>query len=222
MRLHRFYTQEKLGENFHLKDEGLIHQIKYVFRGQVGDSFIFFGDGYEHIYTLLEISKKELTFKEVKKEESRLRGETPSVALALIKRDSFELALKVMSEAGVATIIPFIADRSEKRILGSLERLQKILIESTEQSGWGDIPCLKEVCTYEEVLKNYPCVIFHTDGGGERKLSSEKVFCVGPEGGFTEREISLAQEKGAHFLHLPTGVLRAETAALTAVLLAKI
>lgn len=39
----------------------------------------------------------------------------------------------------------------------------------------------------------------------------EIVFCIGPEGGFSDREFEIAKDSGAHLITLGSRILRAET-----------
>jgi 16S rRNA (uracil1498-N3)-methyltransferase len=214
MRLHRFYSQDGLNQTIVYKHEEHLHQWFKVFRYGVGDKIILFGDGYEHTYNINSVSKKECLLIEESKSPSKIQTKQITLAMSLIRKTNFELVLEKCTEIGVTTIIPIITERSEQHIY-NIERLQKILIEATEQSGWGRVPKITEPLDFRELVDTYhkTLTVAHTGGGAEIHKGT-CVIAIGPEGGFSDSEIEYAQKNGVHILTLPTGVLRAETAAI--------
>lgn len=218
MRLHRFYTTQKLTSPLIYTDISHIHQWKNVFRYELGADVILFGDGYEHTYKVESITKKEAVLTEIDKVRSKIQSKEITLGLAIIKRDNFELVLQKCTELGVTTFIPVITDRSLQKMFG-LERLDKILIEATEQSGWGKVPKLEKVYTLKATLENYPCIMFDLAGTKInlieiKNLADFKAVLIGPEGGFTESELQLATDQKATILSLGVSTLRAETASI--------
>jgi 16S rRNA (uracil1498-N3)-methyltransferase len=114
------------------------------------------------------------------------------------------------------------------------ERLERIIKEAAEQSGRGFIPKLSEPEKLKDVFAKSAKtneginIIAHPEtknsiAGVYGKIKKEKInLFIGPEGGFSENEISSAQESGFLAFSLGKRILRAETAAITipAVLLA--
>lgn len=213
MRLHRFYTTRELTTSLIYTEESHIHQWKNVFRYDSGGSIILFGDGFEHTYTIGSITKKEAILSEQSRAPSRIQSEELSLGIAIIKRDNFELVLQKCTEIGVTSFIPLVTDRSLQKMF-TRERMEKILIEATEQSGWGRVPELLETTTFDIVLKQNVVVL---DNSGQDKLSNNtSTLLVGPEGGWSPRELSMIEEAKKEVWSLKTGVLRAETAAIVA------
>jgi 16S rRNA (uracil1498-N3)-methyltransferase len=213
MRLHRFYTTETLTSELSYTNAEHLHQWRHVFRYQAGDNIILFGDGFEHTYRILSIDKKTSALQQTSVIPSKTQEREVSLALALIKKDNFELVLEKCAELGVTDFYPFISERSLHKMY-STERLEKILIEATEQSGWGKVPTLHEVTTFENLLQGTECVVFHTSGESRHIPSSVGIICIGPEGGFTSEEVLQAKEHNSVVANLPGAVLRAETAAI--------
>ncbi len=216
MRLHRFYTTEVLTPTLTYTNVLHLHQWRNVFRYEVGDSVILFGDSFEHTYEIESIDKKSALLKEVSISPSKTQEKKFGLALALIKKDNFELVLEKCTELGVTDFYPFVSERSLHKMY-STERLEKILVEATEQSGWGSVPTLHTVQTFEELLSGNKCTVFDMSGekiSTDSFKSEEEIVCIGPEGGYSENELALAKTKKATILSLPTGVLRAETAAI--------
>lgn len=216
MRLHRFYTDRDLPKNLIYTQENHIHQWYHVFRYVAGDTLILFGDGYEHTYEIVSLSKKTAELREVNTQPSKMQPAQHYLALALIKKDNFELALQKCTEIGVTNFMPIISERSEQQMY-SKDRLLKILIEATEQSGWGRVPTLTDPITFDTLLlQNERKILFHTSGIPYiyTKKDGASIVIIGPEGGWTDTELETAHRSGVEVYNLPLGILRAETAAI--------
>lgn len=146
------------------------------------------------------------------------------LAMSLIHLDRFELVLQKATELGAHRIIPLIADRSEvrlERIRGRGDRWARIIVEAVKQSGRSRVPELAEPRPLEEVLEGEgPFVLFDGEEPETGVLSkvSGATLLIGPEGGWSEREIALARERGASLRRLGPRRLRAETAAIAALI----
>ncbi len=235
MKRHRFYVKEKVLEryftfktSFTLPDEGLTHQLIQVFRFRTGDEIILFdGSGFDYVSQINK--QKKLTFtisQKIKNEISPKREVT--LFLSLIKKDNFELSAGKVTELGITSIVPIISSRSEKKSL-NLERLTKITIEATEQSGRDLPPIIGHIIPLEEAAKTFSArkIAFHL---GEQAFHSKKndskvdeplgIF-IGPEGGWDEHDLNLLRKEGVEFYSLGQATMRAETAAIvtTALLL---
>lgn len=145
------------------------------------------------------------------------------LALALVKFDRLEWTLEKATELGATEIWPFWCDRSEsgldKAALKRQERWGKILIESCQQSRRVVPPKVHEPIGFEAVLKlPADCRYFFDERREDDEFDPAPVavslLIVGPEGGWTERERTLAQ--GCTRASLGPRVLRAETAAIAA------
>jgi len=163
-----------------------------------------------------------------------------SLYLSLIKKNNFELAVEKCTEVGMVEIHPIISERSEKKDL-NLERLNKIVKEASEQSWRMTLPEVFEIQSLEQavtqaVSEGKECVTFHTvseiEAGHNRPGhqndhpaltkagidGSYKIAAfVGPEGGWTEKEMELFKQNNFKILSLGQNILRAETAAIVAV-----
>lgn len=99
----------------------------------------------------------------------------------------------------------------------------KIATEATEQSGRGDIPVIHLPMTLPEIFQTgilpQEKVVFHPSGvsfGQYRASTSQVSFAifVGPEGGFSEKEIELFKTNNVPVVSMGDQILRAETAAI--------
>lgn len=224
MRLHRFIGDFDLKKDIvDISDIELANQIRNVLRLKIGDSIIVSnGQGSEAEATIIEINKKfiELSINKVEKPAREPKKEL-SIYVSLLKRENFELVVQKATELGVSKIVPLITERTVKTGLNK-ERIEKIIKEASEQSGRTTLPELLEPQKFEIALNSVPpksSVLFDLTG---EKLSSEQnikitnIF-IGPEGGFSEKEVTLAKESGITIGSLGELTLRAETASIVSI-----
>lgn len=221
--------------------EDLIHQFTKVLRFVAGEKVVLLnGGGYEFVVELREFSSKKIIGKTLEKKfcDTELPVRIVIAQAVLKNLERMEWLLQKGTELGVSGFMPLITDRTERKVLGKEERLMRILKEAAEQSGRGKVPEFLAAEKFEKIFPDYgkggeklivvphPCLSGRQAGadvkfsefcreklvmeGGE-KFSGELVVCVGPEGGFTDREIELAKGKGAHVVTLGSRILRAET-----------
>jgi 16S rRNA (uracil1498-N3)-methyltransferase len=222
MRLHRFFVQQEIGDqdSVVIRDSDFFHQIKNVFRFTTGGQIILFDNsGYEYHTLIASLEKGEVNCSIVSRKTSK--GE-PARELhlfcSIIKKDKFEWILEKGTELGVSRFVPLLSDRSEKKDL-NMERAQKILIESAEQSGRTMVPMIAPIMNFEGALAtDFPCFAFHPKADvftveHAGKISPLGIF-IGPEGGWTERELFLFKKHNIKIYSLGAQVLRAETAAV--------
>ncbi len=208
-----------------ISDADLINQLRNVLRFSIGDK-ILLGDGKIN-EALVEIKKIDKDFIAAEILELRLNKSEPQkqVALycAILKRENFELICQKTVETGVYEITPIICERTVKFGLKS-GRLEKIIKEAAEQSGRGFLSILKQTISLEKAMeqaKENDINLFFDSSGADfvREATKDKkkigVF-IGPEGGWDEEEIKLAQENNFKIVSLGKLTLRAETAAIIA------
>ncbi|SRR5712691_703035 len=143
------------------------------------------------------------------------------LAMAIIQLDKFELVLQKATELGAQSIIPLITDRMEvriERIRGKEDRWKKIVLEAVKQSGRSRIPTIEAPAKFDDVIARAGSkIIFDADANpATEQPSSPVTLFIGPEGAFTERELDLARANNALFERLGPRRLRAETAAIAA------
>ena len=150
----------------------------------------------------------------------------------LPKGDKMELIVQKAVELGVYEIIPVASDRSivkldEKRAKSRIARWQGIAEAAAKQSKRAVIPQIKNVMSMSQAVsyadamdvKLIPYELAKSMGHTKELIdgmpsgSSVAIF-IGPEGGFTEEEIALAEEYGITPVTLGKRILRTETAGL--------
>ncbi len=237
MKLHRFLVGKiefvkNNSQQITLTDKEnkeLLNQILNVFRMRAGGQFILFdGSGTEYLVEMVEgenKSRKEVLC-EIKEERQGLkRNKKLNLVFALIRKENTELVLQKCTEIGVTNFIPMFTERTVK-FGWKRERLEKIVAEATEQSGWSDIPQIQEPEKLEKILEKFKKEKENLDGlcvldfGGvqlstiKHLISVDTIF-VGPEGGFTDKERNLFKKYNIKTISLGPNTLRAETACIS-------
>ena len=143
------------------------------------------------------------------------------LAISIIQLDKFEFVLQKGTELGVGSFIPLITDRMEvriERLRGKEDRWKKIVLEAVKQSGRSRIPAIEPPAKFEDaIMREGTKIVFDADAQtGHRQPATATTLFIGPEGGFSERELQLARASGASFERLGPRRLRAETAAIVA------
>ena len=138
-----------------------------------------------------------------------------SVYMAYAKADKLEHVIQKATELGAYEIAAFPSSRCVMRLDAAgaqkkLDRWQKIAASAAAQSGRGRIPQVLALLPYENehALSLRRAV-------GEAALETVSIM-TGPEGGFSEDEVRLAQEAGMQICTLGPRILRCETAPLCA------
>lgn len=144
-----------------------------------------------------------------------------SLAMSIINLDKFELVLQKATELGVASFVPLVTDRMEvriERVRGKEERWRKIVLEAVKQSGRSKIPPIEPPVKFDEAIAQPGHkIVFDADAEPQTTDNRQPTtLFIGPEGGFSERELALARNHGASFERLGPRRLRAETAAIAA------
>jgi 16S rRNA (uracil1498-N3)-methyltransferase len=196
-------------------------------RIKVGESFSLFNQSGEWKTKINEISKGIVEFTVLKK--LREKGNEKDIWLALtpIKSNYFNFMIQKATELGVTKFIPIITDRTIVRKI-NYERIEKIIIEASEQSNRIKVPKIEKTQNLNSFLEknnNKINIIFGDLNTENRNLDpkikkEDKPICIiiGPEGDFTESE----REKILNFsrvqsLKISKNILRTETAAISAI-----
>jgi 16S rRNA (uracil1498-N3)-methyltransferase len=227
-------------------------------------------DLFHHIYTvcrqdekehfeLLIGSNKSLTVETIKKEKKKafikiiaekIVPDLPKphiiLALSFPKLSTLENVIEKSVELGVKQIVPFISDFSFFKTTDCLsenkiERLNKIIVSATQQSGRGELLSLSPVLKLENALhefnqKTNKMGLFAYEGASDTRIRDylkEKLIeknstsveefwvFVGSEGGFSSQEVSLFSKNGLKSVSLGNQVLRVETACISLVSILK-
>ncbi|OGB88810.1 hypothetical protein A2625_02055 [candidate division WOR-1 bacterium RIFCSPHIGHO2_01_FULL_53_15] len=213
------------GEQFPAIAGADAHQIRNVLRMKIGDEVELL-DGSGKIYSakIVRIGKDKVETEIVseKLEESEPRIKI-TLAQALPKGQKMDFIIEKAVELGASKIIPLTTERTIAKN-AKPERWQKLAKEAAEQSGRALIPEVSPLTRFEEVLKmrnQFNLALIPWELEREMTLKSALVHrpssilvLIGPEGGFSHNEITLAKEGGFISVSLGRSILRAETAGL--------
>ena len=154
-------------------------------------------------------------------------GPEVTLQIAVFQFPRFEWAVEKATELGVSQITPVAAERSETHLVKAspkrLERWRRIAEQAAQQSRRLAAPTIEQVVPFEEALAHSEGtrLILHPDGdslGSVLRSTVEQPIQIltGPEGGWTDDEVSAAI--GAGYRHVGMGplILRCETAVIAA------
>jgi 16S rRNA (uracil1498-N3)-methyltransferase len=210
------------------------HQVRQVLRLGPGDTVVVLDDrGAEYEVTLTAVGQKEAVGRVTGKRDAV--GE-PAVQLTLFQslliREKFEWVLQKATEVGVAQIVPVLTARGLVRTKqieeNKLDRWCRIVTEAAEQAHRGRIPRIESVTPFADVFARFVGFDRLLIAAPSETVSLREVLrgigrpdpsialLIGPEGGFTDEEVTRAREKGAIAVGLGPRILRTETAAIVA------
>ncbi len=229
--MHRFYLPKaKIDHQLIINKENnpdLFHQLKNVLRAEISDQFIFFSgrDNTEFIVELTESGKEfHFTVKETRETNTELPYSLTLIQAIPQKSEKWEWILQKGTELGVNIFIPLITERTQRKNLPKMERMEKILVEAVEQSGRVKIPTIQPPLALEGLtfptnshnffasLNSTETLQAHLDSSHPHKVGI--TIIIGPEGGFSPKEEDFLVGNGALPFSLGKRTLRLETAAL--------
>lgn len=216
-----------------LLEDKAAHHLINVLRLTAGDQFIVFnGEGGEYLVELISSHKKSARLKVIEYRETA--AESPlkiHLAQGIARGEKMDFILQKAVELGISEFTPLFTersnvklppDRAEKR----LQHWQGVMIAACEQSGRTIIPRLNPPIAFSSWIKQTDAglkLILHPHA--QKRLSEVHLACssinmvIGPEGGLSDGEITLAEQQGFLRLALGPRVLRTETAPLAAITL---
>ena len=226
MALHRFFVSDKLSEGaIGQLDERQARQTFSVLKLRNGDRIVVFdGGGAEAEAVIRGITRRDVHF-EVGglNYPSREPDLALTVGLSLLRGDRFEVAAQKLTEIGVRRIVPLASERCVVSFSDARDwkkravRYDRIIIEALEQSERVTIVDLTQPTSVQDFLSQH-AVIALVERGQDASISSaplqpEMALAVGPEGGWSEHELDLIEERSTT-ASLGRLILRAETAAI--------
>lgn len=148
-----------------------------------------------------------------------------TIAASLPKGPRQDVLIEKCTELGVAAIWPVRCERSIVRPSGGrIEKLRRTAIEACKQSQRAWLPQITSPLSFDEVLLRAPafgkCLIADRSGDAaaldSARAHDSVLVMIGPEGGFTDGELSAARSAGFAVAALGVTLLRTETAAIAA------
>jgi 16S rRNA (uracil1498-N3)-methyltransferase len=167
---------------------------------------------------LLEITSR--------RDAARERRSRLELAVAMPKGDRADWLVEKLTELGVARLIPLRTQRSVVRPgAGKLDRWRRIVVAASKQCGRNQLMEIAPLTDWPRLVSdpNLPRrrLIVDPDGPAATWYASELIAAIGPEGGWTDEELALANDAGWQRVGLGPRILRIETAAIVCASLAQ-
>ncbi len=220
-----------IGHTFELPPNVYHHVIKVLRLVVNAEFFIFNGQGGDYKAQLINIDKKKALIQITEFFADPIIILQPIHLVQAISRgDKMDFTLQKAVELGVNEITPIFSENCRVKLHG--ERLQKklrhwheIIVSATEQCGRSDLAKLNPPLSFIQFVitedhHSHKLILDPSadKGFGCLKNTREPIkVMIGPESGFTQSELDLAQQYDFKTLKIGPRILRTETAALAAI-----
>lgn len=234
--MHNFFVDEnnRQGDVYFITDADFNH-IKNVLRMKQGDSFLVSSASKSDL-CVLDSFTEDAVIAKITEEDYQDTSLTVKLYLfqGLPKSDKMELVIQKAVELGAEGVIPVEMNRcvvkiDDKKKKSKVARWQAISESAAKQSKRTIIPEISEVLSFKQAMeKAKEMDVFivpyeNKDGMKATKNALSEIkkgmsvgILIGPEGGFDEKEIEIAESVGGLTVSLGKRILRTETAAITA------
>ncbi len=218
----RLFFEESLSLNLVSNlDKFQSHYLSKVMRIKIGQSFSLFNKSGEWEAKVNNIKKGIVEFSIIKKLRSANNEREIWLAFAPIKLNYLNLLIQKTTELGVTRFIPILTDRTIVRKLNE-KRINKIIVEASEQSNRLKIPTLDKLTKLDNFLKSNENtnILFGDLNTNNKKIDikNKNPLCIliGPEGDFSLKErLNILKQKNIIPIKINENILRSETAAIS-------
>jgi 16S rRNA (uracil1498-N3)-methyltransferase len=218
----RYFSAEPIEESGAVTLAGSeAHHLLHVMRAKPGLEVVLFdGRGGEYRARVSRCDRSTVEFAVGEKlDVERELACTITLAVALPKGDRQRWLIEKAVELGVSRLVPLSTERSVGDGLSAKHERQ--VIETSKQCGRNRLMELREPVDWAAFITEAALgrrIVAHPGGQPlvnlDVRLAGDLTIAVGPEGGFTEDEITLAVEAGWERVDLGSRILRIETAAV--------
>ena len=221
----RLFFSKTLSTNMSGKlDKPQSHYVNKVMRVKENEVFSLFNSSGEWEAKILSISKNIVEFNITKQLRQKETTKELWLAFSPIKSNYFNFMIQKATELGVTKFLPIVFDRTIVRKINK-ERLEKVIIEATEQSNRINVPSIEEPQSLNSFLKNSKMDLIFTDlNTSNTKIdlnqltSNPTCVIIGPEGDFSEVERQeILKFNGVQAIKINENILRSETAVISAI-----
>ena len=221
----RLFFSDTLSANMIDKlDKNQSHYLSKVMRVKENEVFSLFNKEGEWEAKVLRIFKNIVEFKIIKQLRQKETTKELWLAFSPIKSNYQNFMLQKATELGVTKFLPIIFDRTVVRKINK-DRIEKIVIEASEQSNRINVPIIEEAQDLNGFLKKNSMNLIFTDLNSnikkiDKSKFTDKPVCIiiGPEGDFSETEREkILSFKGVQPIKINENILRSETAVISAI-----
>jgi 16S rRNA (uracil1498-N3)-methyltransferase len=210
------------------------HHLGHVLRAQSGQLFELSDGSAAWLARIESVARNRIEFALLELLPAPQPATDITLLLSIVKFDAFEWAIEKATELGVSKIIPLAAARSEKGLLAAAakrsQRWQKILLESSQQSRRLRLPQLDELANPARAFaaqtsqfrlmlserSDAPSLRNILGRSNSVKVPARAALAIGPEGGWTDDELTAAGANDFQEASLGQLILRTETAVIAA------
>jgi 16S rRNA (uracil1498-N3)-methyltransferase len=232
----RFFVDGFAGNSAVLRADAA-HHLARVLRAEPGQLFELSDGESLWLAETDKVGRDEIHFSLLERLPVYSAAVRIALLLAIVKFDRFEWAIEKATELGVEEIVPLIAERSEHGLVAAAakraQRWERILTESAQQARRLRIPLLREAAKPRDAFAaaddKVRLMLSERSGAAPMRALLEPAagtargegqpcvgLAIGPEGGWTENEFSLAAARGFSEAALGANILRTETAVCAA------
>ncbi len=221
----RLFFSKKLSADLTDKlDKHQSHYLTKVMRVKENEVFSLFNKEGEWEAKIIEISKSVAKFKTIKQLRQKENIKEQWLAFSPIKSNYQNFMIQKATELGVTKFLPIIFDRTVVRKINN-ERLEKIVIEASEQSNRLNVPVIEKAQNLKNFLSSNSMNLIFTDlNSNNKKIDKSKLtdkpicIIIGPEGDFSETEREeILSFSGVQAIKINENILRSETAVISAI-----
>ncbi len=170
-------------------------------------------DAYIYFYQISYLNKKEAQLELLNSEELTVKAKKRlHIAWCVIDPKNIEKVLPTLNEMGVEQITFIYCQRSQKSFKPDFKRLNKILLNSSQQCGRSSLMKLEMNSSLKDFLLQYPeTVMLNFSEEQLKQNESVETMLIGCEGGFTKEEEAMFEPKNIMGLDTPL-ILKSESA----------
>ena len=219
-----FFSNTLLANMIDKLDKDQSHYLSKVMRIKENEVFSLFNKEGEWEAKVLRIYKNTVEFKIIKQLRQKEIVKELWLAFSPIKSNYQNFMLQKATELGVTKFLPIIFERTVVRKINK-DRLEKIVIEASEQSNRISVPIIEGAQDLNSFLKKNSMNLIFTDLNSnikkvDKSKFTDKPVCIiiGPEGDFSEIEREkILSFKGVQPIKINENILRSETAVISAI-----
>ncbi|MDA9718567.1 16S rRNA (uracil(1498)-N(3))-methyltransferase [Planctomycetaceae bacterium] len=227
---HRFFLSQTPTEDTARLEGDEARHLARVMRAKTGDTVeLFDGQGTSWTATVKAIQRNHVSLRlDQKQSETISNKPIITLAVALPKGDRQKWLIEKITELGTDSLVPLTTTRSvAEPTAAAISRLQRGVIESCKQSGRNRLLEITQPQSLHNLLTTSSAslrILACPDGTPMQSILLKPIdnilIAIGPEGGFTDEEIRTANGSGFTRMSLCQNILRIETAAIAAAVIA--
>ena len=228
----RWIADEVSGNQAALTGEHADHLVR-VLRAHVGQEFDIAAGAVVRRGRIVSVQPSRVEF-ELGKDVPAATTPNITLLLAIFKFDRMEWAIEKCTELGVSRIVPVIARRTDAHLASAAakrsERWGRLTLQAAEQSRRAAPPEIAAPIKLQEAANQITSGLKIALTESEQQVllrdvlagqpGAKIVLAVGPEGGWVDDELEFLKKAGWSSASLGSTILRAETAAMAAIVIA--